>query len=68
MAYLKQKHNSWPVFDTTCHKIYEIIFKDCDWKGFYGDAEEEIPQNAPKPRGKDVDMRAKVDSDHAGEK
>ena len=30
--------------------------------------EEAIPPNAPTPRGKDVDLRMYVDSDHAGEK
>ena len=29
---------------------------------------EAIPPNAPKPRGKEFDMRIFVDSDHAGEK
>ena len=68
MAYLKQKNNSRLVFVPTYPKIDEIIFKDWDWKDFYGDTEEAIPPNAPKPRGKDVDLRAKVDSDHAGDK
>ena len=68
MAYLKQKHNSRLVFDTTYPKIDESIFKDCDWKDFYGYVEEAIPKNTPNPRGKDVDLRAKVDSDHAGDK
>ena len=67
IAYLKQKHNSQLVFDPTYTKINEIIFKDCDWKDFYGDAKEAIPPNAPNPSGKDVDLRAKVDSYHAGD-
>jgi hypothetical protein len=33
----------------------------------YGDAKEIIPSDAPVPRGKEVDMRLFVDSDHAGE-
>ena len=68
MAYLKHKHNSRIVFDLTYPKIDEIILKYCDWKDFYGDVEEVIPPNAPKPRGKDVDLRAKVDSEHAWDK
>ena len=32
---------------------------------FYGDVKEVIPPNAPEPRGKEVDMRIFVDSDHA---
>ena len=35
----------------------------------YGDeVKEAIPPNAPAPRGKDVDLRMHVDSDHAGDK
>ena len=43
-------------------------FKECDWKQFYGDVTEAIPPNAPEPRGKDVDLRMFVDSDHAGDR
>ena len=43
------------------------VFKECDWKTFYGDATEAIPPNAPEARGKEVDLRLYVDSDHAGE-
>ena len=68
IAYLKQKHNSIPVFDPTYPKIDETLSNYCDLKDFYGDAEEAIPPNAPKLCVKDVDMRAKVDSDHAGDK
>jgi hypothetical protein len=34
----------------------------------YGDVKEAVPPNTPKPRGKDVDLRMCVDSDHAGDK
>lgn len=34
----------------------------------YGDVKEPIPPNAPPPRGKVVDLRLFVDSDHANEK
>jgi hypothetical protein len=43
-------------------------FKECDWKEYYGEVTEAIPPNAPVPRGKDVDIRLFVDSDHAGDK
>ena len=56
MAYLKHKHNSKLVFDKTYPKTKENIFKDCDWKDFYGDSEEANPPNAPNPRGMDVDL------------
>ena len=68
MDCLKQKHNPRLVFDPTYPKIDESIFKDCDWKDFYGYVEEAIPPNAPNPCGKDVDLWATVDSDHAGDK
>jgi hypothetical protein len=33
----------------------------------YGDVKEIIPPDDPVPRGKEVDLRLFVDSDHAGE-
>ena len=68
IAYLKQKHNSRLVFYPTYTKIDEIIFKDCDWKDFYWDAEEAIPPNVSKPRGKDIDLQDAFYSDHAEDK
>ena len=44
------------------------VFKEYDWKHFYGDVQEAIPSDAPEPRGKDVDLHLFVDSDHAGDK
>ena len=53
------------------HPIYPDIdmsqFKEYDWKSFYSSAKEAIPGNAPEPRGKDVDLRMYVGSDHAGD-
>jgi hypothetical protein len=68
MAYLKAKHNSRLVFDPTYPDIDQSSFHKCDWKEFYGDAIEALPHDAPKPLGKDVDIRMMVDSDHAGDK
>jgi hypothetical protein len=42
-------------------------FKDCDWREFYGDVKEPVPPNMPKPRGKEIEIRLYVDSDHAGD-
>ena len=56
MTYLKQKHNSLFVFNPTYSKIDESIFKDCDWKDFYGNVEEASPLNTPTPCGKGVDL------------
>ena len=34
-------------------------------KEIYPDAKEELPPNAPPPRGKAIELRCFVDSDHA---
>ena len=69
MSYLRVKHNSRMVLDPTYPKIDRGQFKfDRDWTDFYGDVEEAMPHNAPKPRGKGVNLRMFVDSDHAGNK
>ena len=67
-AYLEKKHNSRVVFDPSYPTVDPSDFKECDWKHFYGDVHEALPPNAPEPRGKDVDLRMCVDSDHAGDK
>ncbi len=67
-AYLKVKHNSRLVFDPTYPTIDEDKFQRHNWERYYGELKEPIPPNAPEPRGKEVDLRAYVDSDHAGEK
>ena len=66
-AYLKIKHNSRMVFDTSYPEIDLSSFMECDWKNSYPTAKEAIPINAPDPRGKDVDIRMFVDSDHASD-
>ena len=66
-AYLKINHNSRMVFDPSYPGIDMSQFKKCDWKSFYPEAKEAIPTNAPEPRGKEVDIRLYVDSDHAGD-
>lgn len=38
-----------------------------DWTNFYPYAKEEIPVNAPEPRGNPVEMTCFVDADHAGD-
>jgi hypothetical protein len=69
MAYLRVKHNSRLVLDPTYAGIdYAQFNVDADWHAFYGDVEEALPPNAPKPLGKEVELRMFVDSDHAGDK
>ena len=38
-----------------------------NWTQFYGEVQEPKPLNAPLPRGKEVNCRLFVDSDHAGD-
>jgi hypothetical protein len=67
-AYLENKHNSRMVFDPTYPDIDMSRFKKVDWNPFYGDVKEAISDNAPTPRGKEVDVRLYTDADHAGDK
>ena len=66
-AYLNIKHNSIMVFKPTCPDIDMSQFKEYEWKTFYVSAKEAIPGNVPEPRGKEVDLRLDVDSDHTGD-
>ena len=67
-AHLRDKHNARLALDPTYPDINLQDFIGCDWKQYYGDVAEAIPPDALKPRGKDVDLRMYVDSNHAGEK
>jgi hypothetical protein len=66
-AYLSLYHNARVVFDPTYPDIDMRAFIKTDWKPVYGDVKEAIPPNAPVARGKAIDLRLFVDSDHAEE-
>jgi hypothetical protein len=66
-AYLGIHHNTRVAFDPTYPAVDMGTFIKIYWKSMYGDVKEMIPSDAPFPRGKEVDMRLFVDSDHAGE-
>ena len=67
-SFLKSKHNAVMVFDPTEPDINLSLFTDEDWTSTaYGDCKEDLPPNAPEPRGKGFTIRAFVDSDHAGD-
>jgi hypothetical protein len=66
-AYLSLHHNARVVFDPTYPDIDMRAFIKTDWKPMYGDVKEEIPPNAPVARGKAIDLRLFVDSDHVGD-
>ena len=68
MAYLRDHHNSRMVFDAHEPEIVKSDFKKYDWQEFYRDAKEALPPNMPPARGRAVDLRLYVDSDHAGDK
>ena len=67
-GYLKGHNNAQMVLYPTYPTIDMSMFPDHDWCGFYGEVKEGIPHNAPGPRGKEVNLRIFVDSDHAGDK
>jgi hypothetical protein len=66
-AYLGLHHNARVVFDSTYPTVDMGNFIDTDWKSMYGDVKEITTSDAPVPRGKEVDLRLFVYSDHAGE-
>ena len=67
-AFLRSNHNGVMVFDPTEPDLDENKFQKEDWSStVYGECDEIIPENMPKPRGVGFTMRAFVDSDHAGD-
>jgi hypothetical protein len=61
-AYLDKHSRSRLVFDDSYVRITDEI--ETDWKSFYPEAKEEIPDNAPEPRGRAVQMIIFVDASH----
>jgi hypothetical protein len=56
------------VFDPNYVTWETEAFIQHDWTEFYKDAKEQIPANAPSPRGHTVQINGFVDADHAGNK
>ena len=67
-GYLEGHHNDWMVFDPTYPTPDMSMLHEHDWYHFYGAMKEVITPNAPETRGKEVDLRIFVDSDHPGDK
>jgi hypothetical protein len=65
-TYLKHHKNSNMVFDPNYITWDSKAFVQQDWTEFYKDAKEQLPPNAPKPRGHPVQINGFVDADHAG--
>ena len=68
IGYVRQKHNTRLSFDPTYPDIDHHAFPKYEWTEFYGDVQEALPADMPKPLGKDIDLHMFVDSDHAAEK
>jgi hypothetical protein len=66
--YLALHHSSRVVFDPTYPSVDMVAFIHTDWNSMYGNVKEMIPPDVPVPRGKEVDLRLFVDSEHAGDK
>jgi hypothetical protein len=64
-AYLAGHGRSKLVMDDSYVRVDDEL--DCDWSTFYPEAKEDIPSNAPEPRGKAVQTIGFVDADHAGD-
>ena len=67
-GYLKCRPNARMVFDPTYPQVEKNNFLEHDWTEFYGDVKEPVPDDAPNARGKEVDLRLFMDSDHACDK
>ena len=68
LAYLRIQHNSSMVFDPTDPDIDDSQFVRDNWlDSAYSKFKEELPTNAPQPKGIDFTVRAFIYSDHAGE-
>ena len=60
-SFLKLHHNSRMVFDPTYPNINIDEFPKRDWEQHYGKCNEEIPEDCPKPLGREFTIRAFVD-------
>ena len=67
-GYLKRSPRRRLFFDPDHPKISEDRFQRYEWVDFYRDVKEEIPLNAPEPRGREVSIHCFVDASHASEK
>ena len=67
-GYLKNSPRRRLYYDPDHPNISEDRFARHDWEEFYRDAEEEIPLDAPEPRGREVGIHCFVDASHAPDK
>jgi hypothetical protein len=68
-AYLEKHIEATMAFDNKPPRIVKDAIHWIDWReSVYGDVEEEIPINCPKPQGNAVTMTCFVDANHTGNK
>ena len=71
IKYLDIHSSNELVFDTALHDVEDpnvIKERRESMKEMYPDATEDLPTNAPEPRGNPVQINCFVDSDHAGDR
>jgi hypothetical protein len=67
-GYLKAHDHSTMVFDANYINWKEEDFPKQDWVDFYHGVQEDVPTNAPEPRGNPVQINAFIDASHARNK
>jgi len=67
-GYLKAHDRSTMVFDSNYIDWKDEDFPSYDWTDFYQVTKDELPPNAPAPRGMPVQINAFVDASHARNK
>ena len=67
-GYLKSHKKFRLCFDCSCPQFSPNKFKEYKWEDFYRGVKEDIPLDAPSPRGRSVDSTMFVDASHANDK
>ena len=67
-GYLKESPRRRIYFDPAEPVISEDRFQRYDWEEFYKEAKEEVPTDAPEPRGRSVTTHCFGDASHSPEK
>jgi hypothetical protein len=64
-GFVKGHLRSKVVFDPAYRDWNGVEWQEADWKPFYPEAEELLPERAPEPRGKEVQVNVFCDAAHA---
>lgn len=68
-AYLRKHKDQVMFFNPSYYHVNESDFKPVEqWREVYGDLREEIPADAPAPRGMGISITALCDASHASNK